>query len=81
MRSSFVGNASLRWPSLHKDSRHDRARAGVIDHLQSVYDADSTPPAIAGDARRIGELSTESVNNSESVWITPTFNHIVRRVA
>ena len=28
-----------------------------------------------------GGLSTESVNNSETVWITRTLNHIQRRVA
>jgi hypothetical protein len=42
---------------------------------------ESTQLATAGVVARIGQLSTESVNNSESVWITPAFNHIVRRLA
>ena len=29
----------------------------------------------------ITDISTESVNNSESVWITSTFNHIDSRLA
>jgi hypothetical protein len=43
--------------------------------------AESGLAATAGVAGGFGQLSTESVNNSESVWITPTFNHIVRRLA
>ena len=40
---------------------------------ERVAATDAGPP--------IAELSTESVNNSKTVWITSAFNHIVRRVA
>jgi hypothetical protein len=44
-------------------------------------DVEKAWPTRAGVVAGFGQLSTESVNNSESVWITPTFNHIVRRLA
>ena len=37
--------------------------------------------ATSESAQQVAELSTESVNNSKTVWITSAFNHIVPRVA
>ena len=57
-------------------------RSGAISTLQAKTPAESRPAATACRVRRIAELSTESVNNSQTrVDNRVTFNHIVRRVA
>jgi hypothetical protein len=49
--------------------------------LNRETDRKSDGVAATDAGRQIAKLSTESVNNSKTVWITSAFNHIVPRVA